>query len=59
MKPVHKGSPTEIAMMRYAQAIIPDIDIQTERELQSSRHFLRLPFNSDRKRITTGVTILG
>jgi P-type E1-E2 ATPase len=28
LKPVSKGSPTEIALMRYAQIIKPNLDIQ-------------------------------
>lgn len=50
LHPHRKGLPTELALLEYAQKLNPEQEVA-----RSLKTFLRLPFDSDRKRSTTGV----
>ncbi len=55
MEPEEKGSATELALLKYARKVDSTFDEVTYRDTETNE--LRLPFNSDRKRITTGLQL--
>jgi Ca2+ transporting ATPase len=59
LEPKIKGSPTEVALLRFAQDLYPSKNLLKERKSHEHNYFIRLPFNSDRKRITTGLKVDG
>jgi magnesium-transporting ATPase (P-type) len=54
---LEKGSQTEIALLKVIRKIVNKNEVDVRREVGLDGYFKRLPFDSSRKRITTGMTI--
>lgn len=54
-----KGPQTEIALLKVANKLTGRNEVEARKKFEEAGYFLRIPFNSSRKRMTTGVQIDG